>query len=292
MKKQASKNTRFKALPRPKTKAQLSWLGFFFCCEACLPSSQTQHFYDALAPLYHGIFENWDASMARQAAQIHSLIQKYQKGPNFRILDMTCGIGTQSLGLASLGYRVSASDLSPLSVARARREARQHQLKLRFKTADMLQAGCWPAKHFDVAIMFDNALPHLENTRQITRALSNAFTYLRPGGLFLASIRDYALERREAIQWRPYGQRVINGINLHIFQIWSWQGRHYDLRLCAVGHDQRKKMQLHAIRSRYFAVSLPEMSDCMRQAGFSKIKIFKNAFYQPVILGQKSGGPK
>jgi 2-polyprenyl-3-methyl-5-hydroxy-6-metoxy-1,4-benzoquinol methylase len=78
-----------------------------------------KHFYDRLASSYHLIFEDWDASMKRQAAALGAILERECGEPStLRILDCACGIGTQSLGLASLGFTVTACDLSPLSVER------------------------------------------------------------------------------------------------------------------------------------------------------------------------------
>ncbi len=69
-------------------------------------------FYDELTPLYHVIYQDWDKSIQKQARNLDALIQKHFGTNNFSILDVSCGIGTQSLGLAKLGYQVTASDIS------------------------------------------------------------------------------------------------------------------------------------------------------------------------------------
>jgi len=48
-----------------------------------------------------------------------------------RILDCACGIGTQAIGLAALGYCVTASDLSEGALAEAKKRAE----KIRYRSA-------------------------------------------------------------------------------------------------------------------------------------------------------------
>ena len=81
-------------------------------------------FYDQLAGNYHLIFEDWDASIRRQAAALGAILER-ECGPpaNVRILDCACGIGTQALGLAKLGFQVTACDLSVVAVERTHKEA-------------------------------------------------------------------------------------------------------------------------------------------------------------------------
>jgi SAM-dependent methyltransferase len=67
-------------------------------------------FYDALAPWYDVIYEDWEGSIARQAEALDGLIAE-EWGPECRrILDAAMGVGTQALGLASRGYTLIACD--------------------------------------------------------------------------------------------------------------------------------------------------------------------------------------
>ena len=99
-------------------------------------------FYDRMASLYHLIFPNWDESIERQAGQLAGIIHDRWGGGARTVLDVSCGIGTQALGLARRGFAVTASDLSAGAVARARDEARRRGLDIQFSVCDM-RAGTW-----------------------------------------------------------------------------------------------------------------------------------------------------
>src|ERR1041385_2290663 len=91
-----------------------------------------QSLYDQLAANYHLIFQDWYASIGRQAAILSPILERECGKPDgVRILDCACGIGTQLLGLASRGFRVTGCDLSQASVERTRKEAEQRGLDVR-----------------------------------------------------------------------------------------------------------------------------------------------------------------
>ena len=114
-------------------------------------------FYDALAADYHRIYPDWNASIQRQANALDGIIRA--TGVSGRsVLDVSCGIGTQSLGLAALGYTVTASDLSPQAVARARSEAEQRHLKIDFSVADMRAVWDHHRRTFDIVLAADNSV--------------------------------------------------------------------------------------------------------------------------------------
>lgn len=93
--------------------------------------SITQTFYDALAPRYARLFLDWQATTREQAALLDRLFSDAGFDRRARILDCACGIGTQTLGLAALGYDVAGSDVSPGALAEAEKRAAQNNVNIR-----------------------------------------------------------------------------------------------------------------------------------------------------------------
>ena len=189
--------------------------------------------YDELASYYHLIFENWEATMERQAAVLGPILERECGPPNTtRVLDCACGIGTQTLGLAKLGFRVSGCDVSLRAVERARLEASRRALQLQLSVADVLDLTCLEDSGFDAIICMDNALPHLESTEQLLQAATQIRKKLRPKGLFMASIRDYdqILIEHPTI---PPAAFFRDGKHRRIYhQVWDWTSeRHYTAHL-------------------------------------------------------------
>src|SRR5262245_20918850 len=95
----------------------------------------TDCFYDELAESYHLIFDDWGAAIRRQREVLARLLPAPPEGK--RLLDCACGIGTQAIGLATLGFVVDGSDLSAAAIERARREATALGMNLEFRIDDM-----------------------------------------------------------------------------------------------------------------------------------------------------------
>lgn len=98
-----------------------------------MPETSVAQFYDGLADDYHLIYADWDAGIRRQGDALDALIGVDRAA----VLDCSCGIGTQAIGLALRGHSVTATDLSPRAAARAAREAALRNVTLRAAVADM-----------------------------------------------------------------------------------------------------------------------------------------------------------
>ena len=244
-------------------------------------------FYDRLAPFYHLIFEDWDASVARQGEQLSAIIATEWPSAR-RILDVSCGIGTQAIGLALRGYPVHASDVSEQAIARARTEARARNAAIPFSVCDVRAAHAQHGSGFDVVISADNSLPHLPTDEEILFALEQMTACLAPGGGCLVTVRDYAREPRGRNLVKPYGVRVEKGHRYLLFQVWDFEGEHYDLTFLIVDEDlATREVVTHALRSAYYAISTDRLCALMRQAGLRDVRRLDGAFYQPVLIGTR-----
>lgn len=253
----------------------------------------TSDFYDQFTPWYHVIFEDWNASIGRQGEQLKKIIQSYCEEVS-RVLDVSCGIGTQAIGLAKEGYRMTASDLSANAVERARREAEERGLtEIVFSVGDMREVSSDHRDPFDLVISCDNSLPHLLTDDEILSALNAMFVALRPGGACLITIRDYDQEQRSARNLvKPYGKAKIEKNKRYVaVQVWDFDlsdDRFYDFTLFIVEEDcTTKQIQTHAMHSRYYAITSEKLIQLMQKTGFEKVVRLTDAFYQPVFLGKR-----
>lgn len=250
-------------------------------------------FYDDLSEDYHLIYEDWWESATRQARALDRILaDRLGTGP-FRILDCTCGIGTQALGLAQLGHRVTGSDLSSVAVKRARREAAERDLDVDFHVWDVREVGRLPDGPFDVVLSADNSLPHLTERSDLLDAVRGMWQQTAPDGATLVTLRDYdqVLESRPQLE----GPRILGrGREKRIvLQLWKWdeQGRSYEL-LHFILRESDGEWKLKVRRCEYRALTRDELGGMLRSAGADEtdwIMPEKSGFHQPILWASSSG---
>ena len=226
-----------------------------------------QTFYDQMASHYDKLFLDWHASTRRHAKVLDQIFRSEGYGPSSRILDCACGIGTQSIGLASLGYAMTASDISDAALAEAQKRAVSQQLNIRFAHADFCALSDTFTESFDLIIAMDNALPHMLSSSALELAVKSIAHQITPGGMFVASIRDYdALLEQKPPYSPPYihptekGQRVS-------FQTWEWKDDSYKLIQYIIEDEQT--LQIHKFECAYRATRREELSSLLLANGFS-----------------------
>ena len=245
-------------------------------------------FYDRMAGLYHLIYQNWDESIKRQAEQLASIIQERWGVGSRRILDVSCGIGTQAIGLAQRGFTVTGSDLSAGAIARAKVEAQRRSVEIDCSICDMRAAYTHHQREFDVTISGDNSITHLLTDDDLLLALRQMHECTRPGGGCLLTVRDYDREERGTGLVKPYGVREEDGKRYVIFQVWDFEGRIYDMAMYFVVDDRASEhLVTHVMRTKYNAVGTDNLLALMRRAGFTKAERLDGRFYQPVLVGTR-----
>jgi SAM-dependent methyltransferase len=247
-----------------------------------------ESFYDRLAPFYHLIYPDWQASIESQSAALDGILREHWGERRLSILDVACGIGTQTLGLAARGHAVTASDVSADAVARAEREAKARSLAIDFSVADMRAAHAHHRRQFDLVIACDNAVPHLLSDEELLAAFEQMFACTRPGGGCLLTVRDYDREERAGVQMKPYGVRVEGGVRYALFQVWEFDGPIYDLGMYFVEDRGGPSCVTQVMRSRYYAVGTDKLLALLRQAEFRSAERLDGRFYQPVLLAKKT----
>ena len=248
-----------------------------------------QTFYDGLASQYEKFYLDWPAAVREEAEFLNGICEANGFDRSAALLDCACGIGTQAIGLAALGYQVTASDISGGGIAEAKRKAAENGANIRFAQADFRAlADVFRDERFDVVIAMDNALPHMLTAADLERAIKSITGQLREGGLFVASIRDYDLLLREKPAFSaPYVHKTERGQRV-LFQTWDWAGENYRFTQYII--DDEETAQVSRFSCTYRATRREEITDLLYAAGCRKVSWEfpdRTGFYQPVVTARK-----
>ncbi len=253
---------------------------------------EVSEFYDELSAQYHLLFADWDEAVARQGRVVDGLIGKLLGPGSKRVLDAACGIGTQAIGLAQRGHQVTGTDLSSAAVARARKEAARLGVALSTQVADLRKLTEAVSGPFDAVCVLDNALPHLEGEVEVAAALGRLAALLAPGGLFLASVRDYDAMLKD--RPRVEAPRVIDESDGHrvVFQVWDWaaDGGSYRLHLYFVRYRDGRGADTRVFTSRYWPLTRARLEALLDAAGLTGIAWLEpeaTGFLQPIVSARK-----
>jgi SAM-dependent methyltransferase len=242
------------------------------------------------------MFPDWNALIRRDAATLMEIIERDLGGSRaLRILDPTCGIGTQVLGLAQSGYIVTGLDISAAAIERARHEASQRKLDIRLEVADVRTLRSVGEDEFDVAVSLGNSLCTLATNAELVAALSEIRMKLRPGGLIVAGIRDYS----SAVNERPVRidelMHCMDGPELRVVhQVWCWlDASRYITQMYIDTASEH-----HTGSAQCRAVLRPEFTAALVAAGFENIRwtpadettrppgVYESGFSQLIVVAR------
>jgi glycine/sarcosine N-methyltransferase len=185
--------------------------------------NDTNEFYDSVAEDYHLWYRDWESTLAREGLQL----RRWLRGRGVRrILDASCGPGTQAIALAQLGYEVTAADPSAGMLDQAARYAGEYGVggKIHFIQAGFLDLPGKVDGNFDALLTKGNALPHLITDEEIERTLMIFYEMLRPGGTVLIGMQDFEPFIEDRPRFIP--GRVHDGEldepQVITFDIWDW----------------------------------------------------------------------
>ena len=247
-----------------------------------------QTFYDEMASQYDKLFLDWQATTHEQAVVLDNLFRKNGFDRAAKILDCACGIGTQAIGLARLGYAVTASDISDGELVEATKRARQNNVNIRFEHADFCALEKTFSETFDILICMDNALPHMLTSSALASAIKSITSRVAQGGLFVASIRDYdALLMSKPPYSPPYIHKTDEGQRVS-FQTWDWEEDNYKLVQYIIDDEETPRISKFACE--YRATRREEITNLLLSCGCREVNwLFpeETGFYQPIVAAKK-----
>jgi SAM-dependent methyltransferase len=256
-------------------------------------SESVTEFYDLLSIEWrHSMGYDWEAEVHWEGEWLDRFFTKQLGGPGpWSVLDCSCGIGTQAIGVALHGHQVHGTDLSPAAVDCARRESVEFGAVMTCGVADFRRLRESVSDTFDVVISCDNSFAHCLSDDDLAAALASIKSRLKPGGLILVSIRDYdalvadkPVFNSQRVQDKPDGRRVA-------FQVWDWasNGRSYHLSQFLI-KESDGGYELKHFESELRALLRAEIMTAFEHAGYEEIRWHipeESDYYQPIVTARK-----
>lgn len=135
------------------------------------------------------LFDNPNKLSDLDAKSINSVLKPFRAKA---ILDCACGTGIPSIGLARLGYSVSASDISPKLIAILKSKAKKEKLNIEIKTADFTNLKPWKNRKFDAVINSGNSIPLVKNLSTVQLGFDSMANLTKKGGLVITVLHNYS----------------------------------------------------------------------------------------------------
>lgn len=149
--------------------------------------------YDQFAADYDR-FVNWTNRLAFEIPFLEEQLNNIAHPADrpLQVLETACGTAMHSVGLARLGFEMSAADISPQMVEKARLNASASGVNVKVKTAGFGSlAETFGKASFDAILCMGNSLPHLLSKEAVEAALQDFAACLRPGGWLLIQNRNF-----------------------------------------------------------------------------------------------------
>jgi glycine/sarcosine N-methyltransferase len=186
-------------------------------------SNDTCEFYDAIARYYPYFYRDWETQLEREGLSLRAVFRN--KGVE-RVLDASCGAGTQAVSLAKLGFHVVAADPSTGMLRKAQETAESYGVtdRIEFIRSDFLNLPDAVQAPFDAVVTKGNALPHLLLDDEIESALLVFYELLRPGGVLVIGMRDFGPFMEDRPRFIPgFINTDEDDAEFITFDVWEWE---------------------------------------------------------------------
>lgn len=237
-------------------------------------SNDTTAFYDSVAEHYPLFYRDWEAQLDREGLSLRAI---FRNRGIVRVLDAACGAGTQAVALARLGFDVTAADPSAGMLRKASEIAAQYKVldKIDFQRVDFVNLTDAVTGPFDAIVCKGNSLPHLLLDDEIETALLIFYELLRPGGLLVIGMRDFAPFMEDRPQFIPgFAHEEDDGSEFITFDLWEWHDGPPVIatqNLFIVEGNEKAGYKTVKRRVRYRPLSTDEVKVVLLEAGFDEI---------------------
>jgi SAM-dependent methyltransferase len=249
--------------------------------------------YDEMSDDYECFFCNWEEHKNKQSESYDNIIKSLNFNKSAKILDITCGIGTQIIGLYERGYKnIYGSDISKKQINRANELCTKHDCDIKTFVCDACEIDNITAKESkDIILSSSNSIPLLGGKDNIKTMLEKSFHALKKDGVFIANIRDYT----NLVKTRPLIAEMGNFIKNNIEHIWYETADWKDEKtyLSDIYFSKINNNKITGKRYKFpevYAVCKSDFIDLLNLVGFSDVKFYSDGYHnisRPIYIAKK-----
>jgi len=163
----------------------------------------------------HTWYEDWFADERYLALYLHRnsaeaslaldlIVKSTGIASDAAILDLACGGGRHSIGLAKRGYKnITAIDLSPALIREAKKNAEAEGVRIHFQEQDMRSFE----GSYDLIINLFTSFGYFETDKENEEVIARVGKRLKTGGYFVIDFLNAIVIRRDII---PHDKKIIS----------------------------------------------------------------------------------
>lgn len=199
---------------------------------------------------------------------LEALLQAEGKHPQ-TVLDLACGTGSLSVILAEKGYRVIGVDMSEEMLTVAAQKAQELGKNPPFFVCQRMERLRLP-QPVDCAVCCLDSLNYITDPAACRKAIARVYQALAPGGMFLFDINSPE-------KLRGLDGQVFLDEDDDVYCVWRAEFDE-DENICYYGIDlfqrQGRVWQRSFEEHREYAYSVAELTEYLREAGFTDVKLY------------------
>lgn len=224
------------------------------------------------AQWYVELFDNFGNRYEEEAytrgtvAEVDFIDAELERDASKRILDIGCGTGRHSIELASRGYDVTGIDLSESMLAKAKENARERKVNIRFERHNAVELPF--RNEFDAALIIcEGAFPLMETDEMNYRILQGASAALKSAGALILTTLNGLFPLYHSVKEFMDANAVTGISKTNTFDLMTFR----DHSTYEFTDDSGRVRTIHC-NERYYIPS--EITWLLKSAGFAAVEIF------------------
>lgn len=234
--------------------------------------------YEALADSYDRL--TWDVPYEKVLTFYEALLSDVGARPR-TVVDLGCGTGSMAALLAQHGYRVTGVDLSEDMLIQAWEKCMDLPEPPVFVCQSMAELDLPEPADWILSCL--DSLNYVTDPRDCRKTLGRAYENLNPGGVLLFDVNTPE-------KLRAMDGQVFLDEDEDVYCVWRGEFDEAE-NICSYGMDLFQRREDLWERSfeehREYAYSLEELTQYLRQAGFSRIDLFGDLRMEPPKPGEQ-----